>query len=196
MQCIKDTLTEEILLENILLSNGVLSQSDQDKLAKIFDDKTKEAVVDTFSDYSTCDLTRSSDEQELMLDMGVHESDINKWLDQQQEGNMSTFSETSNQPMKNVSLCFCTNSTPVKLEFDQYSRLFVEKSGCEVQFLQSFEDTVKEMKVAEDVLAETLETRAGENSCLLKVKKSFRKVGKCSKTGAISALTVILTTII
>ena len=110
MQCDKNSMAEEIIFENILLSNGVLSQSAQDKLAKIFDDKTKETGIDTFSDYSTCDLTRSSDDtQEFMLDMGVHESEINKWLDQQdQDQDLSTLSETSKESMKKVCLCFCT----------------------------------------------------------------------------------------
>merc|ERR1712179_155709 len=195
MQCTKNRVAEEIMFENILLSNGVLSQSAQDKLAKIFDDKTKETGIDTFSDYSTCDLTRISDDQEIMFDMGVHESEINKWLDQDQA--LSTFLEPSKESMKKVCLCFCTNSTPVRLEFDPSSRLFVEKSGCEVPFLHTFEDSVKEMKVSEDLLAETLESKAGEKLlCLPKIKKSLKQVGKSSKKGALSALTVILTTII
>ena len=55
---------------------------------------------------------------------------------------------------------------------------------------------MKEMKRAEDWLTETLASTDGEMVCLPKMQKSFKNVRKTSKKGAITALTVILTTII
>ena len=177
-------LTEDIKFENTLLVNGIMSSKAENKLANVYDlslrhnDKDIHNVLD---DFSTSDLTDT---------------------DETKDSRNDTFSDTFVTSIGNVCLCFCTTSTPVRIEFDPYSQLFVQKLGCKVQMLQTFDDSLKEMRLAEDLLAETLTSTEGEKVCIPKLKKSFKKVRKSSKKGAIgyflaiTALTVILTTII
>ena len=155
-----------------------MSSKVENKLANLYDlgfRHNDKDIHEAWSDFSTSDLADS---------------------DETNYSRKDTFSDTFDTSIGNICLCFCSTSTPVKIEFDPYSQLFGQKLGCKVQMLQTFEDSLKEMKLAEDLLAETLASTDGEKVCLPKLKKSFKKVRKSSKNGAITALTVILTTII
>ena len=132
-----DHLTEDIKFENTLLRNGIMSSKAENKLANVYDLSLRhndKDIHDALDDFSTSDLTDT---------------------DETKDSRNDTFSDTFETSIGNVCLCFCSTSTPVRFEFDPYSQLFVQKLGCKVQMLQTFEDSLKEMKRAEDWLTET-----------------------------------------
>jgi hypothetical protein len=92
--------------------------------------------------------------------------------------------------------CVFATSTPVRIEFDPYSQLFATKLESKKQTLNTLEDNLDEIKMSECLLTETLGRTRSAKTCLPKLKKSFKKVRKSSKKGALTALTVILTNIL
>ena len=185
----KADLTDEIKFENTLLRNGIVSPSVEEKLANIYDltlrdtaDHVEDSLLDSISIYSTSDL--------------AHSDESNKTKNEAATDTFENKNSTADCTIGNVCLCVYQTSTPVRLEFDPYSELFPKQFEGKIQTLQTLEDNLKEMKMAEDLLAETLARKECVKMCFPKLKKSLKRVRKSSKKGAISALTIILTNIV
>ena len=172
-------LSEDIQFENTLLRNGIISPRVEEKLANIFDDAYKDiahnddSMLDTVSVYTTSDLSHGDKILTTFTDTFKNASKIAKFA------NKEHFSGAF------------TTSTPLRTEFDPYGQLFPMKIEGKKQV-----GDLDEIIVCESFFTETLLKREkSAKTCLPKLKKSFKKVRRSSKKGAIGALTVILSNI-
>ena len=86
-----------------------MSSKAENKLANVYDLGLRHNGKDmheALDDFSTSDLADT---------------------DETKDSRNDTFSDTFETSIGNVCLCFCTTSTPVIIEFDPYSELFVQK---------------------------------------------------------------------
>merc|ERR1719318_1169053 len=189
----KADLSEDIQFENTLLRNGIISPSVEEKLANFFDDAYKDidnngdSMLDTVSVYTVSDLS-------LTINCNTKNNVLNTPTDTLED--IAKVGEHNENTANEDCSCVFATSTPVRIEFDPYSQLFPPKIKSKEQPLDTLEDNLEHIKMSECLLTETLGRTKCVKTCLPKLKKSFKKVRKSSKKGALTALTVILTNIL
>ena len=170
-------LSDEIQFENTLLRNGIISPSVEEKLANIYDNAYRDAadsMLDTLSIYTASDLF----------------SDVNN-SDECKDPIKAPAPRHSN---KDGLVYAFTTSTPLRSDCNVYAELFAANVNLNNE--KGTYEATEEVKRPEDLLSGTLLRTQSTKTCLPKIRKSMKKLKRCSKKGAATALTVILTNIL
>ena len=156
-------------LEKILEFNGMRSCSAEEIFSNVYDSN-----IDTLSIVSASDI--EYDEEE------VTESD--------------TFNYAFNHQIENVLTYYGSNLSTLGRVYKDHNYFDNRNPVRRHQVLQNYKDSLKELKVADELLAETLISKSGDKKCIPRVRRFLGKVKKSSKRGATSAFTIILVSIV
>ena len=192
-------ITNDVEFEGTLLRNGILSLGDQMKLAGDYDAIIGN-VSDSMFDNNHTEYSENLAELVEAKPAGVR-SEVRNLVELEvtvHNDQNCDYTDTGRSLANKTCLCFYKTSTPVRMEFNSYDEIVIpERASKKRVRLQSTQDNLEELRVSDDLLAEALASSVlHQPACSPRVKNSLRKLGKTSKKGAISALTVVLSSIV
>ena len=189
-------ITNEVEFEGTMLRNGILSLSDEMKLANDYDQNIKSASDSLFEK----DLSLSENLDELVEPYPEPRQDIGRAVKVLQLKLKTTHDDADCDYSfgNKTCICFYKTSTPVRLEFNSYDELIIpEVVQRKVVRLQSTQDNLEELRNSDELLEAALATSiAGQATCSPGVKRSLEKIRRTSKKGAITVLTAVLSNIV
>ena len=191
-------ITNEVEFEGTMLRNGILSLSDEMKLANDYDQNIKSASDSLFEKDQDFSLSENLDE--LVEPYPEPRKDLGRALKVLQLKLKTSHDDVDCDYSfgNKTCLCFYKTSTPVRLEFNSYDELIIpEVVQRKVVRLQSTQDNLEELRNSDELLEAALATSiAGQASCSPGVKRSLQKIRRTSKKGAITVLTAVLSNIV
>ena len=200
----KDEIRSEVTFRGTLLRNGIMSLSDELKYASDYDNILNDAtdsLFDNISNNATHALTSSMSDN-------LEENVMNTEELQEAQRNVLSADLTHNNAtcdydfVNNTCQCFYKTSTPVRIEFDPYEEIFpfpkvVSKKAVK---LQTTRDNLEEIRNSDEALENALNEAnysvVQRGACNPRVRRSFRKLGKTSKRGALTVFTAVLSNVV
>lgn len=198
----REEIRSEVTFRGTLLRNGIMSLSDELKYASDYDNILNSATDSLFDNISSNHVNTNS------LSDNLEENVMSKEELEEAHKNILSADITHNNAtcdydfVNNTCQCFYKTSTPIRIEFDPYEEIIqVPKViGKKAVKLQTTRDNLEEIRRSDEDLEHVLNDAnysvVQQGACNPRVRKSFRKMGRTSKKGALTVFTVVLSNIV
>ena len=200
----REDIRSEVTFKGTLLRNGIMSLSDELKYASDYDNILNSAA----SSDSLFDNISSNNVNTNSLSENLEENVMSKQELEEAQKNILSADLTHNNAtcdydfVNNTCQCFYKTSTPIRIEFDPYEEIIPAPKviGKKAVKLQTTGDNLEEIRKSDEDLENALNEAnysvVQQGACNPRVRKSFRKMGRTSKKGALTVFTVVLSNIV